>query len=218
MKLSITEKWNELIYTLIYPGFLGSMIYELFPLTKDDFFTLKYFTLPTILKLLITIFYSVDFLHLYSDMHKAVPESKRSKTYLYCDILVSLSFFLAFLAVKFKFYELGLLLISTIPIFFFAYKRELKKIYDLWFYLPYLLASLGFGVLYFVNSIFNLEWDLFSKTDKFFLIFILGSLIMYSLYVFCYYEVMKKREEEGKNVKLMVKFNQLMIKFHIWKD
>lgn len=186
MKLFNKKHWGDFIYGLIYPGFVGSMIYELIPQTKEEFTFESYFTISTILKILITFFYSLGYLHLYGDMNAIVKEEKRSWTYLLCDVFSSLFFFLTFVSVKVEHFGLGLILISLNPIFFFWYKRANQK--DRSFHIPYMIASIGIGVLYIINSIFNLNWALFSNLKTLLLFFVTISFVIYLFYVFCFYE------------------------------
>ena len=54
MRLKDKYHWNGFIYELIYPGFVGSMIYELIPTTKTDASFTTYFTMPVVIKIFIT--------------------------------------------------------------------------------------------------------------------------------------------------------------------
>ena len=96
MKLTNKLHWDGFIYGLIYPGFVGSMIYELIPATKAEATFSNYFTFETLTKIIITLFYCTDYLHLYGDIHPRIKPEERSWTYLWCDALSSVFFFLAF--------------------------------------------------------------------------------------------------------------------------
>ncbi len=194
MKLSDKKHWGDFIYGLIYPGFVGSMIYELIPQTKAEFTIDAYFTIPTILKIGITLFYSLDYLHLYGDMHDMVKEEKRNWTYLLCDVFSSLFFFLTFVSVKVEHYGLSLFFISLIPLFFFLYKRPNR--YDRYYNIPYFTLSITIGFLYFINSRYNLNWTIFRTAETFLLYFVLISFSVYIIYVFLYYELLSKEEDK----------------------
>jgi hypothetical protein len=77
MKISHKQTWDKLIYGLIYPGFLGSMLYEFVPTEKSQF-TFDYFwstfsrTPENYLRCMILVFYFLDYVHLYGDMERAL--------------------------------------------------------------------------------------------------------------------------------------------------
>lgn len=193
MKLNSKEHWNELIYGLIYPGFVGSMIYELIPQTKSDATIPEYFTKATIIKIVITLFYLLDFLHLYGDMHAIVKPKMRKRIYLICDVLSSFFFFFAFVAVKLDVYWLSIIFVSLIPLWFLLYKVQNK--FDKYFHSIYLIVSLLGMVLFCANYWFNLKVDLISNQIDFLLYFVSGSFVIYLFYVFYYYEYLSKSED-----------------------
>jgi hypothetical protein len=88
MRYNDTNSWDTFVYSLIYPGFLGSMIYEIIPSSNSAADLLKFWTLATLIKILITLLYCLDYLHLYADMEKVAAKQK-SGWYVWCDILVS---------------------------------------------------------------------------------------------------------------------------------
>ena len=185
MKLNNKKHWDSFIYGLIYPGFVGSMIYELIP--QENGITLAtYFTLQTIVKIIITMFYCIDYLHLYGDMHEVVPENKRSGAYLLCDFISLLLFFLSFVFVKIEHYYWSLVLLTIIPILFFTYKRKNKS--DKKFFTFYISLNLLVTVLLGLNVLFNLDFRFFSNAILTLLIFSLLSFIIYCFYVVFYYE------------------------------
>ena len=65
MKISDKRTWDKVIYGLIYPGFLGSMLYELIP-TDATLFTFSFFfkTAENYIRYGILIFYILDYIHL----------------------------------------------------------------------------------------------------------------------------------------------------------
>lgn len=189
MKLTSKKHWDDFIYGLLYPGFVGSMIYELFLQSNDD--AKEYWTLATVIKMIITLFYSVDYLHLYGDMHKTVDENKRSWIYLICDVFSSLFFFFAFVSVKLGHYEWAIGFIAVIPFLFYSYKK--KNIADRQFYLPYVIVSLLVFVLYVLNAKLDFGWGLFSNAESVLLIFSSVSFLTYCVYVFSYYENNSKK-------------------------
>jgi phosphatidylserine synthase len=192
MKLKDKYHWNSFIYDLIYPGFVGSMIYELIPTTKTDDSFETYFTLPTIIKILITIFYCVDYLHCYGDMNAKVKKEDRSWIYLLSDVASSVFFFLAFVMVKLEHYQKAILFIAFVPLFFIPFKR--KNCSDRYFHIPYLVISLLIALVSILslNKIFEIRFI----TDSKFILFwyTLVSLIIYCFYVFYYYEKYSRPE------------------------
>jgi len=174
MKLNDKLHWDGFIYGLVYPGFVGSMIYELIPATKADATFSNYFTFDTLTKIVITLFYCTDYLHLYGDIHPKTKPEDRSWTYLWCDVLSSLFFFLAFVMVKLQHYQFSLYFISVIPLFFMTYKWE--NLTDRYFHIPYLALSLLFAIFISKESVSML------------LYFSLVSFAIYLVYVFYYHD------------------------------
>jgi uncharacterized membrane protein len=192
MKLKDKYHWDGFIYELIYPGFVGSMIYELIPTTKTDASFTTYFTMPVIIKILITLFYCVDYLHCYGDMNPKVKIENRSWLYLLSDVASSLFFFCAFVLVKLEHFQSALFFIVFVPIFFISYKS--KNDIDKQFLKPYLLASIAVGFFLFLslNRIYEIGFITDSKITLFW--FTIVSLIIYCIYVFYYFEKYSKPE------------------------
>src|SRR5687768_4931171 len=133
MQIGSKKHWDIFIYGLLYPGFVGSMIYELIP--PDDSTAATYWTIDTGTKWLITLFYCVDYLHLYGDMHERVKQEKRNSRYLWCDVGSSVFFFLSFVFVKHSSYLFALIFIGLVPLFFLIYKwsNKFDKKVDSWY-------------------------------------------------------------------------------------
>lgn len=181
MKINNKYHWDKFIYGLLYPGFVGSMIYELIP--QEGSQISHFWAIQTLIKIFITLFYCVDYLHLYGDMDKIVILEKRSKTYLFCDVFSSIFFFACFVCVKLNQINYAILILSIIPVFFLLYKRKNK--FDLIFHIPYLVLSFATGILFFSDQYYNLNWF---EPEKFLLFFIITSFVIYSAYVFIYYD------------------------------
>ena len=174
MKLTNKLHWDGFIYGLIYPGFVGSMIYELIPATKAEATFSNYLTFETLTKIIITLFYCTDYLHLYGDIHPRIKPEERSWTDLWCDALSSVFFFLAFVMVKLQHFQFSMYFVAVIPLFFMTYKW--KNIADRYFHLPYLILSVLFAIIFsdgLVNTLFY---------------FLLISFIVYLIYVFYYHD------------------------------
>jgi len=190
MKISDKYHWGEFIYNLIYPGFVGSMVYELIPSTKGDADYSAYFVLPTLIKFLITVFYCVDYLHLYGDMHTRVKPNQRDWSYLFCDVASSLFFFLAFVMVKLNHFQFALCFIALIPLFFSIYKRKNEA--DKKFHIPYLTLSILVAIvsLLSINKVFEIK--LIDSSSVTLCWFVALSLTAYCTYVFGYYDKYSK--------------------------
>jgi hypothetical protein len=138
MKLRDKRTWDRVIYGLVYPGFLGSMLYELIP-TKDMDFTWSYFFGKPVnyIRYLILIFYFLDYMHLYGDMESAMKEDPNEKDFSYfaCDILTCLIYLFSFIALKIPNYEWTICGFGAIPWLFLWYKR--KNPADIRFFLVY---------------------------------------------------------------------------------
>jgi hypothetical protein len=193
MKIADKISWNNFVYGLLYPGFVGSMIYELMPFTSNETNANHYFSLSTLIKLIITLFYCVDYLHLYSDMHPIVPDEKRTWRYLLSDVGSSVFFFLAFVFVKISLYWVAVIFMALVPVFFSNYTKANKA--DLCFTLPYSIMSLITGFVFLI-SFFLVKKAQFYSTDKIFLLwFSLASFIIYCIYVFYYYDKFSKKAD-----------------------
>jgi len=194
MKITSKSHWSGFIYGLLYPGFIGSMIYELIPQSQLELSFNNYFNLDTIIKILITLFYSVDYLHLYGDMNETVKEDKRHWIYLLCDVFTSVLFFLCFVAVKLGYYDFSILYMSIIPVIIFLYKKKNK--FDNKFYQPYVILNTVVILLVLFNK-FNLFHSALLNNEKLFLCYlVLISLLIYCYYVFIFYEKKSKKEDQ----------------------
>ncbi len=192
MKLKDKYHWDGFIYELIYPGFVGSMIYELIPTTKTDASFATYFTLPVIIKIFITLFYCVDYLHCYGDMNPKVKTENRSWIYLLSDVASSFFFFFAFVMVKLEHFQTALFFIAFVPLFFVTY--ESKNLADKHFHIPYLLVSIVTALIFFLslNKIFEIKFITDPMLTLFW--FTIISFIIYCVYVFYYFEKYSKPE------------------------
>lgn len=180
MKITSKYHWDKFIYGLLYPGFVGSMIYELIPQNEDEINHL--WATEKLIKIFITLFYCIDYLHLYGDMDRIVVLEKRSKTYLFCDVFSSIFFFACFVCVKLNQIDHAIIILSIIPVLFLLYKRKNK--FDLYFHIPYTVLSFTIGIIFFIDKYYNLNWF---DYGKFLLYFVISSFTTYSFYVFIYY-------------------------------
>lgn len=193
MNIKSKKHWDGFIYGLLYPGFVGSIIYELIDNAKEATSFWGYFTVVAIIKISITLFYSIDYLHLYGDMHPLVDIENRTADYLWCDVFSSLFFFFSFIALKLGYYFWSLMFIGLVPIFFLVYKRKNKADKKFhWVYVGFCLAGLS---LYFITDYISPKWRFYE--EKWFLFwFVLVELVVYCYYVFSYYEKKSKAIDE----------------------
>jgi hypothetical protein len=192
MKLKDKYHWNAFIYELIYPGFIGTMIYELIPTTKSAVSLATHLNFSTLTKILITIFYCVDYLHCYGDLNPKIKTENRTWIYLLCDVASSLFFFFAFVMVKLEQFQTALYLIAVVPVFFVNYKRENKR--EKKFHIPYLLISILAAFFCFLYLNQPAENSPGASASLLLFWFTFFSLITYCIYVFYYYEKYSKPE------------------------
>jgi hypothetical protein len=130
------QAFHSLIYNLLYPAMLGSMIYDIFDVKWDyfrlnnlgDYISLFFVTPEYLIKASIVLFYLVDYYHLYNYMQKEYPKKLRTKLYyMIPDFLVSI-----FLLIAFQCYDicspfLSVILICLVPLLFLWYSWKLEK-------------------------------------------------------------------------------------------
>ena len=82
-----TTNTQKVIYTLIYPALLGSMLFEIFPIELCFFY---------LFKVLLVMFFFLDYYHLYFILDpQCTEEEKSSLQYMFGDLGVSLCLFIA---------------------------------------------------------------------------------------------------------------------------
>lgn len=94
------ENLSKIVYLLIYPGILGSMLYDILPLDFDLIGQSYTWEIEpfSVLKLIILFFYLLDYWHLYFVMENNYKDTARIKfSYVFLDLLVA---FLLLLAIK----------------------------------------------------------------------------------------------------------------------
>ena len=85
MKLSNKEAWDDLVYNLLYPGVLGSMIYDIAGFLRAS----QAFDWFAITKVLIVVLYATDYLHLRFDLK---PARVASGEWAFLDAIIALLF------------------------------------------------------------------------------------------------------------------------------
>ena len=119
------------IYNLIYPAILGSMIYDLFSIRWNEFFCyyMKIFFIEPryIMSIAIVLFYLFDYYYLYTFMDKEyLKEQKKERSYIYGDVLISFCLLIAFKAYKYS-PVISYLFLVCIPILFLWNSCTLEK-------------------------------------------------------------------------------------------
>ena len=194
MKKSDKRSWDKLIYGLIYPGFLGSMLYELIPTGRADFTLAHFLTSDNFIRYAIILFYSLDYVHLYGDMDGLIknPE-KKSVGYFVVDVLTCLGYVAAFISLKIPTYWPIFVVFGLAPWLFLFYKR--RNVYDKKFFVPY-----GSGMsLVVIYRILCAEYpDLLIVNVKWLaLLFVVVNVIVYWYYIGWFYEKQSKSYDES---------------------
>lgn len=166
--------WNEFLYGLIYPGFLGSMLYDLLPPENGK----AHFCICILfIKLFITFYYCLDYLHLYNDMKK-IPIGERPKFYMTSDLFTSGILLSAFFCVKFELYPASIVLLTLIPFSTLLYKWPIKR--DRKYFLGFGISLLIYTLVCFIT------YPNYLKNELLMLAALMLSTYLY--YVFFYFE------------------------------
>lgn len=190
MKRSDKRSWDKLIYGLIYPGFLGSMLYELIPTDGSDFTVAHFLTSDNSIRYAIILFYSLDYVHLYGDMDGLIrnPERK-SLSYFVVDILTCLGYVAAFIALKIPTYSPIFVVFGLVPWLFLFYKR--RNVHDQKFFVLYGCGASLFVIYRAVCAKYSGLLVIDVKTLA--LLFVLVNVIVYWYYVGWFYERRSRR-------------------------
>jgi len=138
MKFCNSEAWKEFIYTLLYPGILGSMIYDVSELLRGTR-TLDWFDST---RFLIVILYIVDYMHMSFDL---CPNIKKRNKWFIVDALLPLLFGIIYWSMtreNFTRLIIGLPIIMFLILIYPCPENWNKKIY-------YLGKIIPFGVSYY---------------------------------------------------------------------
>ena len=177
---------QSLVYKLIYPAILGSMIYDLFNIKLDSLFAIyvqnifhndKYLFLTSIV-----LFYLFDYYHLYTFMEKEYTKDQKTNFfYMVLDCFVSLLLLISFKSYKYN-QLFSITCVSIVPLCFLGYNIQLsiKKNKRNWqkstmsFYLPYAIIFITVNIF-----IYKLNYSLMT-----FSYFISSMIFIYGIYVF----------------------------------
>ena len=184
--MSDKQSWDRLIYGLIYPGFLGSMLYEVIPTSGSDFTRAHFLSLDNLIRYGIIFFYSLDYLHLYGDMDGLIKDpEKKPLGYFIVDILTCVGYVGAFIALKIPRYWPSLLVFGLVPWLFFWYKR--RNVHDKRFLFFY---GCGTGFILIYRTALCKMWpELIVMYDRSLaLLLVVSNVLAYFFYVFRFYE------------------------------
>jgi hypothetical protein len=197
---NIEEVWkrrfSKLTYNLIYPAFIGNMIYDLLlrklAWSNDNLTSYNFWICLTI------IFYLLfDFMHLQSDMEKIVSESnKKTWKYILIDILTSFLIFFSFVFFKESNNIVGLSLFTFIPIGILYYKWKNKKARN--YFLIYSIISFVFFVVLIMNS-----------KNQNFMVFVLINVVLSTLIYFYFISFYYIQKCEKEDLNIMEKQNSM---------
>ena len=153
------------VYDLIYPAFLGAMLFEIVPLKSS----LNYF-----IGLVIVIYYLFDYCHLYFYLRKRIPPEQRNTVrYVLFDFLVSFSLFFSFRYVEENIY-ITIWIFTCVSLWFLIYSTKIK--YRTWFYWAYFI----FGVICAITWTFFLPEN--SKSISA-IIYIIIMALLYGIFI-----------------------------------
>ncbi|RZK59014.1 MAG: hypothetical protein EOO91_06425 [Pedobacter sp.] len=133
---------QRLVYDFFYPGILGSILYDVLPIT---------FSVPFFTRLVIVIFFSLDYFHLYFLMDKKFTNSQKDTwSYVCFDFLVAVLVFASFKYVD-KNNCIALISVAAIPVCFVIYSFKLK--YHRQFYVIYaaIFVLLAIAIIFYEN-------------------------------------------------------------------
>jgi len=95
MRLNDSDAWSKFVYVLLYPGILGSMLYEatntIIETARENRMNALEWYLTA--RFLVIILYCLDFLHMYNDLDK---KTKASKWWLFVDTVIPIIFAVAY--------------------------------------------------------------------------------------------------------------------------
>lgn len=173
------KRFSTLIYGLLYPAFLGNMVYDLIlskrSLSEDKFTFPDFFTCLTV-----ALFSAVDYMHLNADMNDNVPVKRRSVPYILVDSVMPFVQFGAFVSIKEEYYRIGGLLITIIPglLLFYKWRNKPSRSFFKWYFGT--SAIVGILLIYFNSPQINL----------YFFFFVIASFMTYTIYVTIIYPKM----------------------------
>lgn len=180
MKRDWKIRLDKVTYGLMYPAFIGNMVYDVINiwLRKDTAFHFS-FKDTLIIAILIIIFVSIDYMHLNGDVNSIFREPEyKSRYYFFCDIATPILLFIAFVFLRNnEYFNWGVISFFLVPGVIFIYKRSNPK--SKWYFAAYSVLSLLFGLgIIFVEKM---------KSAVCLELSILLNIIGYAIYMIWYY-------------------------------
>ena len=170
---------DKITYGLIYPAFIGNMVYDLLlrKLAWSDS-ALVYPNLWTCIA--IVIFLIIDYMHLHGDMNEIVktPERKTWR-YILCDITTSMLIFFSFVFIKEDNLEIGVILFTIIPFMILLYKWKNKNS-RIYFVVYSLVGTVAACLL-------QLKFRASSGYSFYIFLYAIGSAFFYMVYISFFY-------------------------------
>jgi len=144
---NLEENFHMVIYNLIYPALLGSMLYAMFPygisIYPNDIGIPRY-----LFNLGIVIFYLLDYYHQFTFFSKKFPEKIRPLQLQPIDLGVSLILWFSF---HVKYYCISFGLLCLLPFLFTSYPKYFELKYHgipvIYFHIAYGVISIFLAVI-----------------------------------------------------------------------
>jgi len=172
------SSFSKFVYNLIYPAFLGSILYTLLPIQYTNSYKIR---------VGIFIFFIFDYIHLYFRMDNKFSQRQKNKWhYILFDLFVSILLFIAYQYITNPI--LGIFLFALVPLCFLAYSIPLK--YNVRFYLIFSILTLIYAGVFITN--FNSSEGFINVKDDIALLNMIR--VMSSIYiVYVIFELSRKR-------------------------
>jgi len=189
----LLKKLDELTYGLIYPAFLGAMIYDIAQGIAEKG---QLRGTALVICFMIVILNALDYMHLFADMKEVVKvrfHHFKGPVYIFCDIAGSCCFFISFLLIKYQHSFWAMILIGVVPGLTAIYKQTYAvSDKDRRFATRY---GIAFGLLTALGAcIFSCDCMILP-----FLVFFVGlEVLVYFFYIFFLFPLYKsKNPDEG---------------------
>ena len=128
-KPSGISRIRKLTYGLIYPAFIGNMIYDLVQFIFDEDPEIKWVNIGMGITtgIFLVIFYTLDYIILHSDLEYKTSAVERDWIYVGCDFATSFLFFLSFVFSKYGNINGAVICIGIVPLLFAIYNSRLNN-------------------------------------------------------------------------------------------
>lgn len=128
-KPSGINRIRKLTYGLIYPAFIGNMIYDLvqFVFGEKPDIQWENIGLGITTGIFLVVFYLLDYIILHSDLEYKTSVEERDWIYVGCDFITSFLFFLSFVFSKYGSISSAVICLGIVPILFAVYNSRLNN-------------------------------------------------------------------------------------------